>query len=192
MKTRTHLFAFAVGAALLADSSQAVPIDYTIYDTDTMQTLGSLTVDADLASPAGASNVALSGLSLTEDLGVFGSVSITLSDYSGGTSPYARFEDGVIQSLSANTAFDVGGLMVGLDITPAGPDLSFVGILQFLADPLGENEIGPVRGIGIAVATAPVPEPMTLSLLAAGLLGLFLTRSRSRTIRAPHAPSRAA
>jgi hypothetical protein len=184
MKTRTHLF--AVVAVLLGNAAQAVPVDYTIYDTDTLQTLGSLTVDADLASPAGPSNVALSALSLTEELGVFGSVSITLSDYSGGTAPYAGFEDGVIQSLSANTAFDVGGLLVGLDITPAGPDLSFVGILQFLGDPLGENEIGPVRGIGIALATVPVPEPTTLSLLAAGLLGLGLSRSRPRTV--PAAP----
>jgi len=176
MKKRTHMFVAAVGAVLFANASQAVPIDYTIFDTDTLETLGSLTVDPDLASPVGSSNVALSALTLTEVLGVFGSVTITLDDYTGGTSPYAGFQNGVLQRLSANTAFDVGGLLVGLDITPAGPELSFVGIMQFLGDPLGENEIGPIRGIGLS-ATA-VPEPMTLSLLGAGLLGLGLMRRR--------------
>jgi MYXO-CTERM domain-containing protein len=157
---------------------QAVPVDYTIYDTDTLETLGSLTVDPDLANPVGSSNVTLSALSLTEVLGVFGSVTISLADYTGGTMPHAGFEDGVIQSLSANTAFDVGGLLVGLDITPAGPDLSFVGILQFLADPLGENEIGPVRGIGITPVSVPVPEPMALPLAAAALLLAAAMRRR--------------
>jgi hypothetical protein len=176
MKKRINLLAVAAGALLLANTSQAVPIDYSIFDSDTLETLGSLTVDPDLASPAGTSNVALSALTLTEELGVFGSVTITLADYMSGTMPYARFEDGVLQSLSANTAFDVAGLAVGVDITPEGPDLSFVGILQMLADPLGENEIGPIRGIGISMT--PVPEPMTLSLLGAGLLGFGLLRRR--------------
>ena len=176
MKKRINPFIAVFGAVLLANTAQAVPIDYTIFDTDTLETLGSLTVDPDLASPAGSSNVTLSALTLTENLGVFGDVTITLADYTGGTSPYAAFEDGIIQSLSANTAFDVGGVLIGLDITPEGPDLSFVGILQMLGDPLGENEIGPVRGIGISLAS--VPEPMTLSLLGAGLLGFAVMRRR--------------
>lgn len=176
MKTRTRSYVAAIGALLVATASQAVPTDYTIFDTDTLEILGGLTVDPDLAAPAGSSNVALTALTLTETLGVFGSVTVTLADYTGGTAPYAAFEDGVIQSLSANTAFDVGGVLIGVDITPEGPDLSFVGILQMLADPLGENEIGPIRGIGISIAS--VPEPMTLSLLGAGLLGLGLVRRR--------------
>jgi hypothetical protein len=175
MNKRTHFLAVA-GALLLANTSQAVPVDYTIFDTDTLETLGSLTVDPALAAPAGVSNVTLSALTLTETLGVFGEVTLTLADYTGGIMPYLQFEDGVIQSLRANTAFDAGGVPVSLDITPEGPDLSFVGILQMLGDPLGENVIGPIRGVGIA--TASVPEPMALSLLAAGLLGLGLLGRR--------------
>jgi len=178
MKKHANLFA-AAGACLLANTSQAVPIDYTIFDTDTLETLGSLTVDPDLAAPAGSSNVTLSALTLTETLGVFGSVTFTLADYTAGIAPYANFEDGVIQSLRANTAFDAGGVPVSLDITPEGPDLDFVGILQMLGDPVGENVIGPIRGIGIELT--PVPEPMTLSLLAAGLIGLGLVRRRRAT-----------
>jgi hypothetical protein len=177
MNKRISLAAVA-GALLLANSAQAIPVDYTIFDTDTLETLGSLTVDPALAAPAGLSNVTLSALTLTETLGVFGSVTFTLADYTGGSMPHAQFEDGVIQALSANTAFDAGGVPVSLDITPEGPDLSFVGILQILADPLGENEIGPIRGIGISLT--PVPEPMTLSLLAAGLLGLGLLGRRKK------------
>jgi hypothetical protein len=177
MNKRANPFAVA-GALLLANTAQAVPIDYTIFDTDTLEILGSLTVDPALAAPAGVSNVTLSALTLTETLGVFGSVTFTLADYTGGLAPYAQFEDGIIQSVRANTAFDAGGVPVSLDITPEGPDLSFVGILQVLGDPLGENEIGPVRGIGISLT--PVPEPMTLSLLAAGLLGLGLFGRRKK------------
>lgn len=175
MNKRASLFAVA-GALLLVNTSQAIPVEYTIFDTDTLETLGSLTVDPALAAPAGLSNVTLSALTLTETLGVFGSVTLTLADYTGGIMPLARFEDGVIQSLSANTAFNAGGVPVSLDITPEGPELSFVGILQILGDPLGENEIGPIRGIGIEPTS--VPEPMMLSLFAAGMLGLGLLRRR--------------
>ena len=175
---RRSLFWSSLVVVLLASApATADPVDYIIFDSDTLLDLGLFTVDPALAGPSGPSIVDMSAFSITETLGSFGPLTVTLADLTGVSSaPYARFVDGQIKAISANSQFELaGGIAVNVDMVPENDplDLNFVAVAQlfaFMPPDFGTTEFGPIRGVGIRTATTSVPEPSTLLLssIAAG------------------------
>jgi len=181
------LFWSSLVVVLLASSpATADPVDYIIFDSDTLLDLGLFTVDPALAGPSGPSNVTMSAFSITETLGAFGPLTVTLADLAGlSSAPHARFVDGQIKAISANSQFELaGGIAVNVDMVPENDplDLNFVAVAQlfaFMPPDFGTTEFGPIRGVGIRTATTSVPEPSTL-LLSSIAAGAVVISSRRR------------
>jgi len=97
---RRSLFWSSLVVVLLASApATADPVDYVIFASDTLLDLGLFTVDPALAGPSGPSNVTMSAFSITETLGAFGSLTVTLADLAGlSSAPYAQFVDGQIKA----------------------------------------------------------------------------------------------
>ena len=172
--------------ALASAPATADPVDYVIFDSDTLLDLGLFTVDPALAGPSGPSNVTMSAFSITETLGAFGSLTVTLADLAGlSSAPYAQFVDGQIKAISANSQFELaGGIAVNVDMVPedAPLDLNFVAVAQlfaFVPPDFDTTEFGPIRSVGIRTATTRVPEPSTL-LLSSIAAGALVISSRRR------------
>jgi len=174
---RRSLFLSSLVVVLLASSpATADPVDYIIFDSDTLLDLGLFTVDPALAGPSGPSNVTMSAFSITETLGAFGPLTVTLADLASVSAPHAQFVDGQIKAISANSQFELaGGIAVNVDMVPESDplDLNFVAVAQlfaFMPPDFDTTEFGPIRSVGIRTATTSVPEPSTLLLssIAAG------------------------
>ena len=174
---RRSLFLSSLVVVLLASSpATADPVDYIIFDSDTLLDLGLFTVDPALAGPSGPSNVTMSAFSITETLGSFGPLTVTLADLASVSAPHAQFVDGQIKAISANSQFELaGGIAVNVDMVPESDplDLNFVAVAQlfaFMPPDFDTTEFGPIRSVGIRTATTSVPEPSTLLLssIAAG------------------------
>lgn len=185
LRFRACLLAVMLVVFFTSSPASAIPVNYTIFDTDTLLELGTFTVDPSLANPMGNSNVEVSAFSITDSVGSYGSLTVTLADHVGGTTPYARFEDGLIQLISANSQFALPGIAVNVDITPAAmPDpLDFVAVAQLTAFPLpdlDDQQNGPIRGIGIREIKARVPEPATIFLLGTSAAAALFQRRRRK------------
>jgi hypothetical protein len=171
---------FSVALLLLVFTSSpatALPLDYTIFDVDTLLDLGTFTVDPALASPNGLSSVEVSAFAITETLGSYGTLTATLAERLNAAGPFARFVDGQITSFASNTQYVLpGDIAVNVDIVPA-PQGDAVAILQMWAATypnLTNMHVASSRGIGIK----PVPEPSTMFLMGIGGAGAALMRRR--------------
>jgi hypothetical protein len=177
---------FSAGLLLFILTSSpvaALPIDYVLFDTDTLFELGGFTVDPALASPVGSSSVEVSAFSITETVGNYGSLTATLAERINVSGPFARFVNGQISSFSSNTQYELpGNIAVNVDIVAlnAPTDLNFVAVFQMFAATLPgltDMEVAPSRGIGIK----PVPEPSIMLLMASGAgVAALIRRRRER------------
>jgi hypothetical protein len=170
-----------LGILVPGSPASAAPIDYLIFDTDTLLNLGSFTVDPTLAAATGVSTVDMSAFTITDDIPTYGSLTVTLDDIISVTRPNVHFLNGQIQSISSNTQYTLGTTAVNVDIvalsTPA--DLNFVAVFQMFGATLPgltNFHTGPIRGVGIK--EAPVPEPSTMLLLALGGAVTAISRRR--------------
>lgn len=174
---------------LASSPTAAAPINYALFDTDSLEELGWFTVDPTLAAPVGISHVDWSAFSITETVGTFGPLTATQADLSSTfpNPPHASFFNGQIAAVSANSPGELpGGILFNIDMVPEDSpvDLNFVAIFQFTAwvEPLGDDgpDSGPIRGVGIRAATTTVPEPSTMLLfsIAAGASGIGWRRRR--------------
>jgi len=185
---RRSLFWSSLVVVLLASApATADPVDYVIFDSDTRLDLGLFTVDPALAGPSGPSNVTMAAFSITETLGAFGSLTVTLADLAGlSSAPYAQFVDGQIKAISANSQFELaGGIAVNVDMVPENDplDLNFVAVAQlfaFVPPDFDTTEFGPIRSVGIRTATTRVPEPSTLLLSSIAAGAVVISRRRRR------------
>ena len=178
---RRWFLATLVLVLLTGTPAAALPIEFTIFDTNTLVDLGTFTVDPTLANPSGQSSVEVSAFSISETLGSYGLVTVTLADRLPTVNgPYARFVDGQITGFSSNTQYQLPGIAVNVDIVPqASGDLNFVGVFQMWAATspnLSNMVVGPSRGIGIK----SVPEPSTMFLMTVGAGAAALFRRRRR------------
>ena len=177
---------FPAGLLLLLLSSSpaaALPVNYTIFDSDTLLDLGTFTVDPTLAALVGPSSVEVSAFSITETVGAFGSLTATLADRINPAGPYARFENGQITSFASNTQYALpGNIGVNVDIVPLPPgDLNLVAVFQMFAGTppgFGDLQVAPARGIGIR----PVPEPASMLLMGIGAGVAALVRRRRHNV----------
>ena len=177
---------FSAGLLLLLLSSSpaaALPLNYTIFDTDTLLELGTFTVDPTLAALVGPSSVEVSAFSITETVGAFGSLTVTLADRINPAGPYARFENGLITSFDSNTQYALpGNIGVNVDSVPLPPgDLNLVAVFQVFAGTppgFGDLQVAPARGIGIR----PVPEPASMLLMGIGAGVAALVRRRRHNV----------
>jgi PEP-CTERM motif-containing protein len=160
----------------------ALPLDYIIFDADTLLDLGTFTVDPALASPSGTSSVEVSAFSITETVGSYGPLTATLAERITLSGPFARFVDGQITSFSSNTQYQLpGDIGVNVDIVPTvvpgEPDI--VAVFQMFAvtlPNLTNMQVASSRGIGIK----SVPEPSTMLLMGTGAVAALIRRRRPR------------
>ena len=141
--------------------------------------VGGFSVDPDLASPAGQSDVAVVAFELSVDVPGFGLASLTLADVTGGSPIRAVFLDGQIASLTSAGATGTlpggeGFFLDFLESVPADPsliDLLNAGTYNVMIalPPEFPDRLG---SFGIAA----VPEPGTALLLAMGVA--VIARSR--------------
>jgi len=179
--------------SLARSPALAAPIDYVIFDKDTLLDLGTFTVDPTLASPNGTSNVEMTAFSITDTIATYGSLTVTLDDLISMSTPHARFVDGQINAISSNTQYELpGNIGVNVDIVPqvAPVDVNFVAVFQMFAvtlPGLTNMHVGPTRGIGIREAAVPEPSTMLLMSVGTGAIAI-LRRRRLRALEAGAAP----
>ena len=178
---------FPAGVLLLLLSSSpaaALPVNYTIFDSNTLLDLGTFTVDPTLAALVGPSFVEVSAFSITETVGSYGALTATLAERINAAGPYARFLNGQITSFSSNTQYELpGNIGVNVDIVPllAPADLNLVAVFQMFAVTLPgvtDLEVASSRGIGIK----PVPEPASMLLMGIGAGVAALVRRRRNSV----------
>jgi hypothetical protein len=185
MSTLKGRFAFkllvVLGLTLLAARAQAAPIDYVLFNTNTLVDLGLFTIDPTLAAPVGISDVTMTALTFSTSVGALGPLTITLSDFSVAPSFRARFLDGQLASVAGLGSGSLpGGILFFLDFTPFLPadpsliNLNAVGTFAVNAGP-SPMEVHNANG---SLGLRPVPEPGSLLLLAVGA-GLAALRRRS-------------
>lgn len=162
---------------LIAAPAVAIPMSYEIFRSgNPSATLGMFTVDPDLASPVGVSDVQMTALTFTEEIPPFGSLTVTLADINAASQATFRaiFSDGDISEITGIGPGTLPGLSFFLDFTPKGDpvniDLNAVGTFAFDATDgavFGDSATG---SIGIQVAQ--IPEPSALLLIGLGFLGI--------------------
>ena len=179
---RPLLIALSVVMLLPALPASAAPIDYVIFNTNTLLDIGSFTVDPTLANPVGTSSVELSAFSITDTIPFYGTQTITLDEITNNSStPSARFLNGQITSISSNSGYEHPGLGILVDIVPEAPgDLNFVATFQMSAFTLpGQTNFQVASRKSIGIREAAVPEPSTLLLMAFGA-GFAVRRRRKQ------------
>jgi hypothetical protein len=179
MSSRALLAGALLAGLLLPPAARAIPTDFVIFRSASLEEIGTFTVDPALAAPLGLSNVSLAALTLSEEIAPFGELTVTLAD-APGNSYRAIFSDGALSSLSGIG----GGTLTGdidffLDFTPKPDptliDLDNVGTFAFDAGQngtIGESQFG---SIGIKPV---IPEPSAALVFAAGVL--LVARRRAR------------
>jgi hypothetical protein len=161
---------------LVSSAASALPADFILFRSASLEEIGTFTVDPDLAAPLGLSDVSLAALTLSEEIVPFGVLTVTLAD-APGNSYRAIFSDGVLSSISGiGSGTLAGDIDFFLDFTPKPDptviDLDAVGTFAFDAGQngtIGESAFGSI-GIKPGGSGPAIPEPRAALVFAAGVL----------------------